>query len=83
MNNLKELISVVSRHKIKQIEIVGNENHDVNSKFQQLYDLVQSGQLQSDSQAMSLLYPGIKNAKEPYSKLKNRLKNRLINTLFY
>ena len=83
MNDLKELIGVVSRHKIKQIEIVGNENQDVNSKFQQLYDLVQSGEINNDVQAMNMLYPNSKNAKEPYSKLKNRLKNRLINTLFF
>jgi hypothetical protein len=83
MQDLKELISVVSRHKIKQIEIVGNENHDVNSKFQQLYDLVQSEQIHSDTEAITILYPDSKNAKEPYAKLKNRLKNRLINTLFF
>ena len=83
MQDLKELVSVVSRHKIKQIEIVGNEDPDANSKFQQLYDLVQSGQIQSDLQAMALLYPNRKNPKEPYAKLKNRLKNRLINTLFF
>jgi len=83
MEDLKELIGVISRHKIKQIEIVGNEAPDANSKFQQLYDLVQSGQIHSDTQAMSQLYPGNSNPKESYSKLKNRLKNRLINTLFF
>lgn len=83
MQDLKDLIRVVSKHKIKQIEIIGNNSTEVDSKFQQLYDLVESGSISSDNDAMNILYPDHTNGSASYSKLKNRLKNRLINTLFF
>ena len=83
MQELRELINVVSKHKVKQIEVIGNDFPANDSKFRQLYDIVHNGDVNTDIEAASLLYPQNNNSKDSYSKLKNRLKSRLINTLFF
>ena len=41
MNELKELINVVSKHKVKQIEVIGNDlSRRLTQSFRQLYDAV-------------------------------------------
>lgn len=84
MEELKELVRVISKHKVKQIEVIGNSsvNGDKDSKFQSLYSLVHDGEVNTDQDALDLLYGDSPKSQQSYTKLKNRLKTRLLNTLF-
>jgi hypothetical protein len=81
MIELKELVDIVTRNKVKSIEIIG-DNSDKKSKLTQFYDLVAEGAVDSDEEAFYLLYqnPEDKNA---YYKLKHSLRERLLNTMFF
>lgn len=83
MEELHELIQIISKHKIKQIEVIGNENDANESKFQQLYDAINNDIVNSDAEAIEHLYTDAPDSTEAYNKLKNRLKKRLINSLFF
>lgn len=85
MNELKEVVSVLSRHKVKQIEVIGNRSSDTktDSLFERFYEILQLPEIESDEDAMRLLYPGVSNPESTYIKLKNRFRNRLLNTLFF
>lgn len=82
MEQLKELIDLVSRHKVKGIEIIGDEGFR-NSKLQQLYDGIHDGDFSSDAEAQVALYKNDKRGNLSYKKLKSRLQDRLINTVFF
>ena len=82
MRDLKEMVSVISRHKVKQIEVIGNSTSSDNL-FQKLYELVQSPEIETDDDAMAALYPDNGTSKASYQKLKNRFRSRLLNTLFF
>ena len=81
MKVLRELISVVDKHKVKSIEIIGESTNRA-SKIYQLYDEVRKGHLKNDDEAAAYFYE-----EGPdhiiYKKLKYRLKQRLINTVFF
>lgn len=81
MEKLKELVNIVTRNKVKAIEVIGfsNDNH---TKINQLYEGIQSGQYNNDEDAFEALY-GEDCDKNPYYKLKYNLKERLYNTLFF
>ncbi len=80
METLKELIGIVNLQKIRQIKLITDEA-DVPFKIKQLYDLIATNQIESDEDAMRILYNN--GSSKTYSRLKNRLKDRLINTLFF
>lgn len=83
MDHLKELSHIITKHKVKQIDIIGNDSND-DSKFQSLYSGIIDGKITNDDDAIHTLY-GINNDKnsQTYNRLKNRLKRRLLNTLFF
>ena len=81
MEKLKELVNIVTRNKVKAIEVIGFSN-DNNTKLNQLYEGIQSGQYNNDEDAFEALY-GEDCDKNPYYKLKHNLKERLYNTLFF
>lgn len=81
MIELKELVDIVTRNKVKSIEIIGNPS-DKGTKLMQFYDLIAEGKVDSDEEAFQQLYDcvGDKNA---YYKLKHSLRERLFNTIFF
>lgn len=82
MDTLKQIISVVSRKRISKIEIFdGNLLSTKESKFTQLYDLIEPGHVNTDKEAAELLY-GDENSVN-YRQLKSRFLKRLLNTLFF
>ena len=83
MNDLVELIQVVSKTKVKQIEVIGNDAPYLDSKYQKLYDLVHSNPAISEQEVCQELYGNRNISAEPYKKVKQRLKSRLLNTLFF
>ncbi|MFZ2898151.1 MAG: hypothetical protein WA004_05990 [Saprospiraceae bacterium] len=82
MRDLRELVSIVNRHKIKTLEILGPALPP-NSKIMQLYEGISSGVFESDEEAMAFLYGNPENSKNSYWKLKHDLKRRLLNTVFF
>ena len=81
MEDLKAIINLLSKQKIKQIEILSEESK-LSKKSFQLYNGIREGKLTNDDEASLLLYnDGSQNPN--YRILKHRLKQRLINTLFF
>ena len=83
MKELRELVTVVTRHKIKSIKMLG-VSLPASSKVMKLYHGISSGVFDSDEEAIHALYGGDQvSARNSYSKLKYDLKRRLLNTLFF
>ena len=76
MTELKELVDIITRNKVKSIEIIGNPS-DKGTKMMQFYDLIAKGQVQSDEEAFRLLYKKGED-KNAYYKLKHLLRDRLV-----
>lgn len=81
MNFIIELITLIEKHPPNKIEIVGNEKK-TNTKIGFLYDAIKEGKVQSDDDGIQLIYDSQLEI-ENYKKLKYRLKDRLINSLFF
>lgn len=85
MDNLKSLVMLIGKHKIKHIDIVGTQNDASPTKINQLYEGIASGEIHTDREAISQIYYGEPNgaAKGAYKKLKLRLESKLCNTVFF
>lgn len=77
MEQLQELARIVSRKKLMKLTILGQTD----SKLDEYYRLIADGQVRSDDEAARLLYEQDASYK-PYQKLKYKLKQRLVDTLF-
>lgn len=83
MEELQTLINVISKNKVKQIDVIGNPNGH-SSQAQLLYEKIAEGTITSDEQIIETFFPdGGANSSFYNSRLKKKLKNRLINTLFF
>jgi hypothetical protein len=81
MNELLEMIKIVNKQKVKNINVL---THSPKSgKLSELYEGIHSGSFQTDEQAMAALYHGDAHAKESYRKLKDRLTEQLVNSIFF
>jgi len=80
MQDLIELINIVTKQKVSQIEII-TENAHMSNKARILLEGVRDGTIKNDEDAMLLMYN--KTNKEAYKKVKSRLKEKLLNTLFF
>lgn len=81
MENLKELIYVVNRNKIKQIDLLELSESNP-TKVNQLYQLISNGLVNSDQDAFEQLYPHA-TSKSAFYNLKGVLRDKLLNTLFF
>ncbi len=81
MENLKEIVEIVTANKVKKIEVIGNPG-DKGTKLQKLYDAIREGKVNTDEEAFALLYND-KGDKNAYHKLKHVLRERLMNTIFF
>ncbi len=79
MEDLKKLAEYVSRQKVKQIQII-TDKESFKGKSRLLYESIINGDVKTDLEAQELLYK--KTDPENYRKLKYRLRQKLINTLF-
>ena len=79
---LKDLIQIISRHKAKQIELLGGAGKPSNM-MDELYDGISKGKFVDDAQAAAHFY-GVPDPKDAsYRKLKLRLVRQLVNTSFF
>lgn len=82
MQDLKSMIKLINRQKVKNLEIL-ILNSEKKSKFDLLFEAIQENRVKDDESAINLIYGDEPNAKEAYKKLKYRLRQRVINTLFF
>ena len=82
MHELQELAYILTKHKTRSIEIIGDETKHQNSKLHQLYKAIQKGEIKSDRQAAKYIY-GESTISSKYRNLKHELKKRLLNTIFF
>ncbi len=80
MKELKELISIVSPNKVKEIELLSNDEGNC-SNIQELYQGIADGVFQDEEEAMRHFYDS-GDRRKYFNRLKRQLKGRLINTLF-
>jgi hypothetical protein len=80
---MRELIELVNVLNIQRLKADGLWNivMEPNSKLEQLYNALAEGTVRSDEEAIALLYPAPQKSKA-YPSLKNKLKERLTNTVF-
>ncbi|MEZ4987491.1 MAG: hypothetical protein R2795_21005 [Saprospiraceae bacterium] len=83
MKNLIEIASVVTKKKVRKIEIFDdNTLRTKNSKFNEFYEDLTNGLYKNDRDAASKLYNC--SPQDPrYRQLKSRFRKRLLNTLFF
>lgn len=82
MKDLIALVELVSKNKIKEVEILSNSSNS-QTKIQRLYNGIHYGEIKSDEDIVEKLFPDNKNANLYSSRLKSQLRERLINTLFF
>ncbi|MEZ5042057.1 MAG: hypothetical protein R2828_19325 [Saprospiraceae bacterium] len=82
MEKLKELVDLVTRNKIKSVDMIGGLS-DTDTKLGQFYESLKNGEIHSDEEAFELLYTGEEHEKNAYYKLKHTLRERLLNTLYF
>jgi hypothetical protein len=83
MKNLIEISKIVTKKKVKKIEIF--DDHSLkhkNSKFNEFYEALMIGKFKNDRDAASFLY-GCSPTDDKYRQLKSRFRKRLLNTLFF
>lgn len=78
MEELSQLVSIVSRFKPSQINVIDEDKADMAN---QLYKLIIDNRQITDDDASRFLYH--KGVHGTFSKLKLRLKDKLLNTLFF
>ncbi|MBT8231368.1 MAG: hypothetical protein HKO66_10965 [Saprospiraceae bacterium] len=81
MDTLQSLIKLLSKQKLKQIEII-TEDVKLSPKTKMLYEGIRDNLFENDNDAAEKIY-GPNPSKSGYKKLKYRLTQRLINTLFF
>ncbi|MEL6970084.1 MAG: hypothetical protein AAFZ63_15535 [Bacteroidota bacterium] len=83
MKNLLEIAGIVTKKKVKKIEIFDEHSlRNKSSKFNEFYDDLTSGVYKNDRDAANKLY-GCSPKDARYRQLKSRFRKRLLNTLFF
>jgi hypothetical protein len=83
MKNLIEIAKIVTKKKVKKIEIF--DEHTLkhkNSKFNEFYEALMANKLKNDRDAAALLYD-CAPTDDKYRQIKSRFRKRLLNTLFF
>ena len=82
MNELRELAGIVNKNKLKAVAHVTAKAFLPGPMALKLYDLVAENKVKTDEEAIAILFPGkVKNAVQPYQRIKNALWEYLIQML--
>ena len=83
MKNLIEISKIVTKKKVKKIEIFDDYSlKNKNSKFNEFYEALMAGKFRNDRDAATFLYD-CSPTDDKYRQLKSRFRKRLLNTLFF
>lgn len=81
MKYLKELVGIITPNKIKGIDLMDMAKGDV-TQLSRLYQAIHQGKVATDAEARQLLFPQGASP-SAYHNVKQHLKDRLLNTLFF
>lgn len=83
MKNLIEIAGIVTKKKVRKIEIFDDYSlKNKSSKFNEFYEALLSGRFKNDRDASLFLY-NCQPTDDKYRQLKSRFRKRLLNTLFF
>jgi hypothetical protein len=83
MKNLIEISRIVTKKKVRKIEIFDDATlENKSSKFSEFYEALMAGKFKNDRDAATFLY-GCSPTDDKYRQLKSRFRKRLLNTLFF
>lgn len=82
MRDLESLVRLLSGVKVSKLDIIGSKSES-NTKVQQLYDEILAGKVKSDEEGSQLFFPNGAYKEKYFGKLKRKLQERLLNTLFF
>lgn len=82
MEELKALVKVISKNKVKKIELIGDSSSS-HSNYQKLYEKISDDTLLTDEEGEAYFFAGSKNKAYYFSRLKKQLNERLLSTLFF
>jgi hypothetical protein len=82
MKDLQLLVQLLSGVKVSKLNIIGTDGVS-DTRVQQLYDQVLSGKIQNDEEGANVFFPDGVYKDKYFGKLKRRLSERLLNTLFF
>ncbi len=83
MKHLNEISKIVTKKKVKKIEIFDDQTlKNKSSKFNEFYEALLANKFKNDRDAASYLY-GCSPTDDKYRQLKSRFRKRLLNTLFF
>jgi hypothetical protein len=83
MENLIELVNIINKRKLSQIEVFDKSLISrKDTLFSKFYNGLADGLIKSDEEAVLYIYGSAKDATN-YRKLKSRFKERLLNTLYF
>jgi hypothetical protein len=78
---LQDLVWIITRNKVKNIEILGNPGED--NRTEELYDAISKSKVVSDEEAAKRFFNTTNTKDKNYKKLKNKLVKQLVNTAFF
>jgi tetratricopeptide (TPR) repeat protein len=82
MEELIKISKVLTAYRLRQIDIVGNE--DSESRYSEFFKLIKDGTLKSDTEASQHFYGEQATDRSfTYRQFKNTFRERLLNTLFF
>ena len=82
MNILTQIVQVLDRYKLRDIDII--DSKDSESRYTELYRLIREGSVKTDEDAARHFYGAKASPTEgKYRVFKNEFKNRLLNTLYF
>jgi hypothetical protein len=81
MNELAELIHIINKNKIKDIEVLGNPS-SAKTLVQEFYEKISDGDIKTDSEAAAYFYNASSKDRR-YKDLKRKLKERLFTTALF
>lgn len=81
MHELRELVSIVTKQKLRSASLLALKSLQPGPLSMQLYDLVADGKVDTDEQAMALLYPNNPDANISYQRIKKALRDYLVQML--
>ncbi len=81
MHELRELVSIVTKQKLRSASLLAAKALQSGPLSMQLYDLIAEGKVDSDEQAMALLYPNKPDSNISYQRIKKALRDYLLQML--
>jgi hypothetical protein len=83
LSSLKELIGLLGRIKLRQLNVIGKENRgNKTSLTQQLFNKIESGEITFDEQVGDYFFDGSQYPQQYGRRLIQKLKDRLLPTVF-